>query len=202
MAASDLLNVRKQLAFYGAYHSHPINILIHIICVPLIMWSFQVAAYDLPRPTFLPQIHYHFNDYLNFEVTYGTLQGFLWLAYYHLLEPSAALLYAPQAILSVLTANAFAQRADHLRVALVVHVACWIAQFIGHGFAEGRSPALLDNIVGALVLAPFFVHLEILFKLGYKPTMYRQLRNDVGVEIAKFRKIKGDTRRAAERREI
>lgn len=27
-----------QLAFYGAYHSNKINIAIHIICVPIIMW--------------------------------------------------------------------------------------------------------------------------------------------------------------------
>jgi len=117
-----------------------------------------------------------------------------------MLEPSAALLYTPQAILSILTANAFAQRPDHLSTALIVHIACWVAQFIGHGFAEGRSPALLDNLVGALVLAPFFVHMEILFKLGYKPATYRQLQNDVGVEIAKFRKIEGDKKRAAEKR--
>jgi len=52
--------------------------------------SFQVLAYDLPRPTFLPQIQYNLNEYLKFEVTYGTLQGFLWLAYYYLLEPTAA----------------------------------------------------------------------------------------------------------------
>jgi len=99
-----------------------------------------------------------------------------------------------------LTANAFAQRADHQNIALIVHVACWVAQFIGHGFAEGRAPALIDNILGAVVLAPFFVHLEILFKLGYRPAMYRQLQNDVGVEIAKFKKKEGDKKRAAERR--
>ena len=58
------------------------------------------------------------------------------------------LLYTPQAIFSVLTASAFAQRVDHFNIALVVHAACWIAQFIGHGIYEGRSPALLDNIVG------------------------------------------------------
>lgn len=98
-----------------------------------------------------------------------------------------------------------------------MHVVCWIAQFIGHGFAEGRSPALLDNLIGgrtcptnqkrysddrvlAIVLAPFFVHLEVLFKLGYKPAMFRQLQNDVGVEIARFRKIEAEKKRTAERR--
>jgi len=159
-----------------------------------------VLSYDWPRPTFLPEFHYHLNDYLKFEVTWGTLQGLLWLAYYYTLEPLAALLYTPQAILSVLTANAFAQRADHQKIALIVHVVCWVAQFIGHGFAEGRSPALLDNLLGAIVLAPFFVHLEVLFKLGYKPAMFRQLQSDVGVEIAKFRKTEGDKKRTAERR--
>jgi hypothetical protein len=30
--------------------------------------------------------------------------------------------------------------------------------------------------------------------------MFRQLQNDVGVEIAKFKKIEGDKKRATERR--
>jgi len=197
---SHLFDIRKQLAFYGSYHSHPINIVVHVIFVPLIMWSFQVLTYDLPRPTFLPQVQYHFNDYLKFEVTYGTLQGLLWLAYYYFLDPLAAVLYTPQAILSVLAANAFAQRADHTSIAFIVHVASWVAQIASHKFAEGRSPALLDNPVNALVLAPFFVHLEILFKLGYKPAMYRQLQNDVGVEIVRLRTAEGDKKRAAEKR--
>lgn len=27
-----------QLTFYGAYHNNPINVAIHIVCVPLILW--------------------------------------------------------------------------------------------------------------------------------------------------------------------
>lgn len=115
-------------------------------------------------------------------------------------------------MLSLLTANAFAQRPDYLTIAVTTQAVCWIAQFIGHGVAEKRAPALLDNIAGgesfylyvssfmtgstALVLAPFFVHLEILFALGYRPEMYKQLTNDVGKEIARIRKIEGDKRRA------
>ena len=35
-----------------------------------------------------------------------------------------------------------------MRDALIVEIVSWVAQFIGHGFAEGRAPALLDNIAG------------------------------------------------------
>jgi uncharacterized membrane protein YGL010W len=72
-------------------------------------------------------------------------------------------------------------------IALAVHVVSWIAQFIGHGKFEGRKPALLDNIVQALFLAPLFVWYEVLFKLG----MYKKLQAEVEVgveaEVAKLK---------------
>lgn len=49
----------------------------------------------------------------------------------------------------------------------------------------------------ALVLAPFFVHLELLFMLGYRPELHKQVKNGVGVEIAKLRKEQAERRRAA-----
>lgn len=119
-------------------------------------------------------------------------------------------------ILSLLTATAFAHQQNALVVAGGVHAFSWIAQFLGHGLAEHRAPALLDNLLGgpfaispitekhadhgtpAIVLAPFFVHLEILFQLGYRPDFHKQLNNDIGVEIARIKKIEGDQRRAKE----
>jgi 2-hydroxy fatty acid dioxygenase len=47
----------------------------------------------------------------------------------------------------------------------------------------------------AFVLAPFFVHLEILFALGYRPEFHQDIINGVGAEIAKLRKEQGDVRR-------
>lgn len=73
---------------------------------------------------------------------------------------------------------------------MAVHVVSWILQFIGHGKYEGRKPALLDNLVQALFLAPLFVWYEVLFKLGF----YKQLKSDVEaaieVEVAKLGKAK------------
>jgi len=101
-------------------------------------------------------------------------------------------------VFTVLTATAFAQRQGYVSTAAAVHTFSWIAQFLGHGFAEGRAPALLDNLLGAVVLAPFFVHLEILFALGYRPAMHKRINNAIGKEIARIRKAEADKRRKAQ----
>ncbi|ESK93788.1 duf962 domain-containing protein [Moniliophthora roreri MCA 2997] len=195
--AASIFDVNTQLTFYGAYHSNRINVLIHIICVPLILWSAQVLLADILTPEFLPNIHHEFNEYLAFDMNIPAVFSAFYIAYYFILEPFAALLYTPQLTLSLLTATAFAARPDHITVGATVHAVCWIAQFIGHGFAEKRAPALLDNLLGAVVLAPFFVHLEILFALGYRPQMHKRINNEIGKEIARIKKIEGDKRRAA-----
>lgn len=74
--------------------------------------------------------------------------------------------------------------------ALGVHIFSWLAQFVGHGIFEGRAPALLDNLVQALFLAPFFVWLEVLFMLGYRPELKSRLDKAVSKEIAKFKASK------------
>ena len=72
-----------------------------------------------------------------------------------------------------------------------MHIGCWLAQFVGHGMFEGRAPALLDNLVQAIILAPFFVYMEVLFYFGYRPELKSRLDQAVEVEIAKFRASKG-----------
>ncbi|PPR03873.1 hypothetical protein CVT26_000871 [Gymnopilus dilepis] len=198
MPVSDIFNVEKQLTFYGAYHSNKVNILIHIICVPMIVWTFQALVAPLPVPDFLPTYHYALNDYMLFEVNYASIMGAIYLAYYFILEPVAALSYTPQMLVTVLTATAFSKTPGYVTTAATVHAFSWIAQFLGHGLAEGRAPALLDNLLGAVVLAPFFVHLEILYALGYRPEMHKRINNAIGMEIARIRKAEGDKRRKAQ----
>lgn len=71
-----------------------------------------------------------------------------------------------------------------------VHIACWLMQFVGHGAFEGRAPALLDNLVQALLLAPFFVWMEVLFMFGYRPELKKRLDVQVERELAKVQKEK------------
>ncbi|KAJ3478127.1 hypothetical protein NLI96_g9976 [Meripilus lineatus] len=173
---SSLFGVRKQLTFYGAYHSHPVNILIHITCVPLILWTAYVVGSYFPTPSFFPAVHHEINPYLVFDFKWPTVFAAIFISYYYTLEPFAA--------------------PNSWKYAAVIHVVCWIFQFIGHGVFEKRAPALLDNLIGALILAPFFVHIELLFHLGYNPQLRKDLRNDIGVEITRIRKIEGDKKRA------
>ena len=108
---------------------------------------------------------------------------------YILLEPVAGGLLAPL----LLAATAYS---DHLTTtygatanywALGIFVSSWVAQFIGHGAFEGRAPALLDNLVQALVLAPFFVWMEILFSVGYRPELKSRVDSAVEKEVEKYR---------------
>lgn len=51
--------------------------------------------------------------------------------------------------------------------------------------------------MSAVVLAPFFVHLELLFKIGYKPVMHKRLNNEIGKEVTRVRRAEASKRRAA-----
>lgn len=55
-------------------------------------------------------------------------------------------------IITLLTATAFGQNSSHTPAVVAIHVLCWIAQFAGHGLAEKRAPALLDNLLGGKTL--------------------------------------------------
>ncbi|OXA46452.1 putative ferric transport system permease protein FbpB 1 [Folsomia candida] len=74
------------------------------------------------------------------------------------------------------------------QVAAVLHVLCWIAQFIGHGAFEGRAPALLDNMMQAFVMAPLFVLLEVMFFFGYRKDFQKKMWIRVEAEIAKLKR--------------
>ena len=126
----------------------------------------------------------------------GTIACLIYSTLYILLEPVAGGILAPILLAATAGANyltsTYGSTANYW--ALGAHLASWIAQFVGHGVFEGRAPALLDNLVQAVFLAPFFVWLEVLFSLGYRPELKDRLNKAVEEDIAKFRasKLNGD----------
>ncbi|KAL8738468.1 MAG: hypothetical protein Q9181_000724 [Wetmoreana brouardii] len=182
------LNLEKQLLFYGSYHDHPVNVAIHMVCVPAILITSFLFGTNTPPLVPMP-------DWLvipNLPPNLGTIATLIYATLYILMEPVAGGLLAPLMLAGTAYANhltsTYGQIANYW--ALGLHVASWIAQFIGHGAFEGRKPALLDNLVQAFFLAPFFVWMEVLFRLGYRPELRNRLNKAVEKEIQKYRSSK------------
>ncbi len=119
----------------------------------------------------------------------GTIASFLWGGLYVLLEPVAGTVLGAICVGGAAGVNYLrVTEPDSInKVALTVHIVCWLLQFLGHGAFEGRAPALLDNLIQAIFLAPLFVWLEFLFMLGYRPELQARVEKAVQKEIAKFK---------------
>jgi uncharacterized membrane protein YGL010W len=122
------------------------------------------------------------------DLNLGTIGALLWSSLYVLLEPVAGTVLALLCLGSTAFANFMKVQSPDatFQNALVVHIVCWIAQFIGHGVFEGRAPALFDNLIQAIFLAPMFVWLEMLFMLGYRRELQSRVQKAVEVEVTKF----------------
>lgn len=123
------------------------------------------------------------------DLNLGTLLALVYASLYVLLEPVAGSALAALCLAGTAAGNYLRQQdADTtLYGAAGLHVFCWVMQFVGHGAFEGRAPALLDNLVQAIFLAPIFVWLELLFMLGYRPELQARVQKAVEVDLAKFR---------------
>ena len=105
------------------------------------------------------------------------------------MEPVAGGMLAPLLLGGTAYANhltsTYGMKANY--IAIGVHIFSWLAQFVGHGVFEGRAPALLDNLVQAIFLAPLFVWLEILFAFGYRPELKARLDESVEKELTRLK---------------
>lgn len=128
----------------------------------------------------------------NLPPNLGTIATLLYATLYILMEPVAGGLLAPLLLAGTAYSNhltdTYGATANYW--ALGIFAFSWIAQFVGHGAFEGRAPALLDNLVQALFLAPFFVWMEILFACGYRPELHARVESAVQKEVDKYRQSK------------
>lgn len=171
------LDLDDQLVFYRKYHFNHKNVTIHLFCIPLILLS---------AITFM-------NTYTPFKeyplLSPGTLVAWVYGFYYSALDwqlgvPSFVFLTSFAHVvrsyyLGIGPESAVDAKQFHT-IAVAVHIVCWLAQFYGHAFHERRAPALFDNLLQALVLAPFFVVFEVAFALGYKLDTKKKMDNTAG----------------------
>ncbi|KAL4883721.1 hypothetical protein BJY04DRAFT_184221 [Aspergillus karnatakaensis] len=183
------LNLEKQLLFYGAYHNNPVNVAIHMTCIPMIMFTGFALATNSPALFPVPEVL----CVESLPPTLGTVVAFMYSMFYILLEPVAGALISPLIIGSAALGRhligTYGATANYWFAG--IQVVSWLLQFVGHGVFEGRAPALLDNLVQALVLAPLFVWMEILFFFGYRPELKSRYDASLEKEIAAFKEKKG-----------
>ncbi|KAI8394197.1 uncharacterized protein BYT42DRAFT_553682 [Radiomyces spectabilis] len=186
--SSGIFDLKSQLVIYGAHHNNKVNVIIHMIFVPIILWSalvFGAKSGPLVDMNALPSS-------LQWLKLFGPNLSFftmcLYSVYYMILDPVAAALASPLLFAACYHATNFLKtNPQAIKIALSIHIAAWIFQFLGHGVAEKRSPKVLDNLVQACVSAPYFVFFELLFACGYRPQLYREVRTEVEKDIAEFR---------------
>ncbi|CAO3697166.1 unnamed protein product [Rhizopus stolonifer] len=179
---SDIFSLKKQLVVYGSHHNNKTNVAIHMVFVPTIFWTALVLGANTGSLIQANPIVSLFEPNLSFFVVLG------YLAYYAILDPIAASLSSPILLSMCYTATQFLKSNPNAnKIAITIHIISWIFQFLGHGLAEKRSPKLLDNLVQALVSAPYFVFFEILFKLGYRPDLHKEVSIEIEKDVAIFR---------------
>ncbi|KAI5478494.1 hypothetical protein MNV49_005022 [Pseudohyphozyma bogoriensis] len=214
---TSLLSIEDQFAFYGSYHTNKVaptshqsqriltpliqvNIGIHILCVPLIFQTGLILAHHFAHPTLasltLPALPPLLETPTTLDVNWIFLVALGYAAYFILLEPVAGALYAPVLVgMGHFSNVAYDSHPDAMKYAGWAFGFAWIAQFVGHGAFEGRAPALLTSLIQSLVLAVFFVFLEVLFAAGYKPELHKRVQNKIGVAVAEYRMEKAQKAR-------
>lgn len=181
---TGLLDLKEHLVFYKSYHTDEVNVAIHLFCIPIILLS----AIALLATNGLEG-----HPYLNL----GNLIALSYGTYYILLDwkvgiPSAifygvvAYVYSTYYYIIAKIPLAALDQHQLYKYALILHVGAWLAQFYGHRFHEHRAPALLDNLVQALVLAPFFVSFEVAFWLGLRTDIKEYMEKGAAAKRQEF----------------
>jgi uncharacterized membrane protein YGL010W len=154
--------LEKHYEFYAKYHTHSINKIIHVFCLPVLLWTTTV---------FLKYIPWKLDtDILVIDAAF--LVAAAYMIYYIILDGFLGLLMSIFLALTLWTTALFIQNVDYAWIyALGGHIISWILQFIGHEYFESNKPALFDSLFSTIRIAPLFALLEILFLCGYKKEM-------------------------------
>ncbi|MDR7100786.1 putative membrane protein YGL010W [Lysobacter niabensis] len=143
---------------YSGDHRNETNQLIHVVCVPAILWSVVALLWCLPVPTglFVPG-------------TWAALAMFAaWMFYYRASRPLGFGMLATFVLMGFLTRWLYDNlgQIGLLRVAIAVFIVAWIGQFIGHKI-EGKKPSFLTDLT-YLLIGPAWVLAKLYRKLGWR----------------------------------
>lgn len=127
---------------YSRDHENATNQAIHLVCVPLILWSVVAMIWTIPVP----------GSWFQPGSFAGALMAALAAWYFRGSRPlglGAAVAFVLAGTLCWLIAGSIGMR-GLLLVAILVFVGAWIGQFIGHRI-EGKRPSFFTDLVYLLV---------------------------------------------------
>ena len=146
----------KELNFYTQYHKNITNKVLHIIGIPVIVWSMMVCLW---------------NTYLLLPLTA------FYMIYYIKLDKQLGLITDAYFVILLLFARYYYTTTEYACIkAFGFQLGAWVLQFIGHYYFERNRPALMDSIYQAFLMAPIFITAEVAFMFGYKPVLQRRIQ--------------------------
>jgi len=148
MASS--LKIETYFDNYSTHHRNPVNKAIHWICVPMIMFSLLGLIWLVPYPYSLS-----FHGYLNWASFLIAFSVYYWFTL------SPALSYAMIFVIALFAylINVVNASFGHYAWAayLIIFLAAWIGQFIGHKI-EGKKPSFLQDLSYLLIGPLWLMH--------------------------------------------
>ena len=184
----------ETMAFYGVYHSDPMNQLIHFFFVPCILWSMIIMMAHAPllpvSISLLPGIPTHLFSWASVALC-------LYVVFYLTIDILGAMIYFPvlyamywtsvsmyQADQKQSSSTSWTGTGRLVKRALLLHLAGWYFQIHpGHKVFEGSQPAIMQSLGGALTSAPLFAFYEGVWALGIR----RDLQQTVLVRVDELR---------------
>lgn len=157
--------IEEHMAFYEAYHRHPLNKATHFIGIPAIVFSLLALLSGFAVPV------------AGVTITAAMAVAAVLLLYYLALRAAfglgmAVFMLPALALATLVGRESWAMIAA---VFLICFIGGWIFQFIGHIVFEKRRPALMDNLF-QMIIGPIFLVAEVFFFCGYHPELHARVR--------------------------
>ncbi|KAL7702029.1 2-hydroxy-palmitic acid dioxygenase Mpo1-like [Lotmaria passim] len=165
----NYFNLKKSFVFYGSYHHNWMNQMVHVIFVPAIFTTSMSFIAHIP-----------ITDKINLSHIVAAFYAISFLK----MEPVAGALYAP--VVGAMEYLGSRVLINYFPASLALNLFGWAAQIISHKWLEHRQPAFTEDPFQAIHAAVFFVWLELLFFLGYRPSEKEELEKLVQQRIARM----------------
>lgn len=159
----------EMLTGYAAAHQHPVNIVVHLIGIPVIMLGILVPLSWVTIAI----------DSFSFTLAHVIVVGFF--IYYLTLDAIFALVFLVAGLALTVVASVIAELSftTSLTIAAICFFGGYAAQFIGHAI-EKSMPVLVRHPIQAQLAAPFFTIVEIFKLLGLREELFDEVQREIG----------------------